>query len=177
MSPSRKPSRLILLFGLGLAVALALAALGATLLAGGSTQPASAGLPDGGSASSDKSLGVNTNLQSVDAGTRVEILSAMNEAGLRWLRLRFPWDTIEAGRGEFDWTFWDKIVRDADENGLELIAVLDGSPSWARPRRSTLELNRSWHPCWRSCSCQACSAPSSVCYSALRSITSLPMIR
>jgi O-antigen ligase len=80
----------------------------------------------------DKSLGINTDLSQLDAGEREQALAAMEAAGFRWLRLRFPWDAIEKEQGVFDWTTWDEIVKEVARHNLTLIAVLDSSPAWAR---------------------------------------------
>ncbi len=119
-----------LLLGLGLAMGLALAAVGIWLWAGSGVGHATS--PAMGAAASDKSLGVNADLSAYDVKTRAESLVAMEAAGLRWLRHRFPWDAIETEPGVYDWAVWDEIVRDARRHGLQIVAVLDGSPSWAR---------------------------------------------
>ncbi len=80
----------------------------------------------------DKTLGVNADLSRLDAGMREEALAAMEGAGFRWLRQRFSWDAIESEQGTFNWEAWDGIVEAASRHNLALIAVLDGSPVWAR---------------------------------------------
>jgi O-antigen ligase len=80
----------------------------------------------------DKSLGVNTDLSRLDAKTRAEALASMEEVGIRWLRQRFPWDRIEPEPDVYDWDVWDELVSAALEHGLEILAVLDGAPEWAR---------------------------------------------
>jgi O-antigen ligase len=80
----------------------------------------------------DKSLGVNADLSNYDDARREQALAAMQAAGFRWLRQRFPWDAIEPEPGAYDWTVWDEVVQGAARHNLELIAVLDGSPAWAR---------------------------------------------
>ena len=54
------------------------------------------------------------------------------EAGFDTVRVMFPWDAIEPQRGEFRWSKWDRVVRAASGQGLNVIAVLYTSPSWAR---------------------------------------------
>ncbi|MEJ2735340.1 MAG: beta-galactosidase [Anaerolineae bacterium] len=66
------------------------------------------------------------------ASERQQALTAMQDAGFRWLRQRFSWQVIESERGVYDWTIWDEIVGDLADHGLQLIAVLDSSPAWAR---------------------------------------------
>ncbi len=80
----------------------------------------------------DKTLGVNADLSGLRDASLDESLAAMEGAGFRWLRQRFPWDAIEESPGEYDWSAWDSVVEAAADHELELIAVLDGSPDWAR---------------------------------------------
>lgn len=83
--------------------------------------------------SSAKSLGTNADLSGQDRAGVERSLVAMESAGFRWLRQRFPWDVIETAPGVYDWDAWDAIVEGAASHNLELLAVLDGSPAWARP--------------------------------------------
>ena len=53
-------------------------------------------------------------------------------SGFGWVRQRFPWDAIEPEPGMFAWQPWDAIVEDVTQRNLTLVAVLDGSPGWAR---------------------------------------------
>ncbi len=81
---------------------------------------------------SDKSLGVNADLSGLDPAELDRSVAVMEDAGFRWLRQRFPWDDIEAKPDTFEWDTWDAIVAAVTRHGLKLIAVLDGSPVWAR---------------------------------------------
>lgn len=80
-----------------------------------------------------RSLGVNVALEQYEPQQRADALAEMAAAGFGWVRQRFPWDQIEPTAGAFDWAQWDEIVADVNAHGLELVAVLDGSPAWARP--------------------------------------------
>lgn len=109
----------------------------AALLAGGAVQawPRSPGSEEelpGALLAADKSLGINADLSRFDAAGREQALAAMEAAGFRWVRQRFPWDRIEPERGACDWVAWDAIVEGVVRHNLKLIAVLDGSPRWAR---------------------------------------------
>ena len=53
-------------------------------------------------------------------------------SAFHWLRQSFPWDQIEPARGSYNWAPWDRIVAAATGHGHALIAVLAGSPAWAR---------------------------------------------
>jgi O-antigen ligase len=80
----------------------------------------------------DRSLGSNVNLAPLSAEVRRATLDSMRAAGLRWVRLRFPWDQIEPEPDVWRWSPWDEMVEDVTSRGLQLIAVLDRSPPWAR---------------------------------------------
>ncbi len=77
-------------------------------------------------------LGVNVALEQYNTQQRAETLDAIAAAGFGWVRQRFPWDQIETAPAVYEWALWDEIVADAAAHGLELVAVLDGSPAWAR---------------------------------------------
>lgn len=112
----------------GLAAVFALAAMVTWPLAQSRTDDLWPGLP----LAADNSLGVNVDFSRLDATAREQALVAMEAAGLRWVRQRFPWDTIEPQRGTFQWASWDEIVDAVEAHGMQLIAVLDGSPAWAQ---------------------------------------------
>ncbi len=123
-------SRRALFFGLGgLLVALALALVALALRPQVAPEAPLTLIPW----AADKSLGVNVDLSAMDAATREQALEAMQAAGLRWVRQRFPWDAIEPQRGAFQWEVWDEIMQAIARHDLQVIAVLDGSPAWAQP--------------------------------------------
>ncbi|MEZ4768101.1 MAG: hypothetical protein R2844_06695 [Caldilineales bacterium] len=80
------------------------------------------------------SPGINVALETYSPADREAALDAIAAAGFGWIRQRFPWSEIEAQPGEFDWQTWDAIVDSAAGRSLEVVAVLDGSPAWARSR-------------------------------------------
>ena len=85
----------------------------------------------------EKSYGVNADLTQVPPDELDRTLTQMSNAGLRWIRQPFAWADIEPAPGQFNWTPWDRAVERASANGLELIAVLDTTPGWARPPDTT----------------------------------------
>ena len=80
----------------------------------------------------EKSLGVNADLHELEPEELEQVLKVLQQAGFRWVRQRFPWGAIESSPGEYDWDRWDRIVESVTGQGLELVAVLDTSPLWAR---------------------------------------------
>lgn len=76
--------------------------------------------------------GVNVALENGDAAHRTAVLDAVQAAGFTWVRQRIPWEQVEPVPGEFRWEPWDALIADVARRGLTLVAVLDGSPAWAR---------------------------------------------
>jgi O-antigen ligase len=85
----------------------------------------------------EKSYGVNAELTQVPPEELDRTLTQMNDVGLHWIRQPFAWADIEPAPGQFNWAPWDRAVERASANGLELIAVLDTTPGWARPPDTT----------------------------------------
>ncbi len=60
-------------------------------------------------------------------------LARLDENGIRWVRLRLPWDEIEARQGQYEWSTTDAVFAAlAQHPHLQPLVVLDGSPTWAR---------------------------------------------
>jgi O-antigen ligase len=54
-------------------------------------------------------------------------------AGFTWVRQPFLWQEIEPEPGTLNWEVYDRIVAAVDRHPtLQLVALLDGSPPWAR---------------------------------------------
>ena len=119
--------------GLTLLVALCCALLGAWLWWRGRTAVTLAAAPLDDPLANVNQLGVNVDLGRVPAQRRDALLTSLQESGIGWVRQRFPWNEIEPQPGELDWTRWDAIVASCTAHDLRLIAVLDGTPAWARP--------------------------------------------
>lgn len=129
MSSDRQPALWPIVVGLGVALLLAVSAalvMPATSRQEAAEQPY---IP----LAVDKSLGVNVDLSRLEPAEIDSALAAVAEGGFQWVRQRFAWDQIEPKRGQYDWAVWDAIVTVASRHELQLLAVLDGSPRWARP--------------------------------------------
>jgi O-antigen ligase len=117
------------LLRLGSLTVLLFALLGAVALTWHQMRSASQGYPGTPHALSpalDVRLGIND-----DSGSEHH-LARIEEAGLEWLRLEFPWAEIEPQFGSFEWSRWDAIVERISERNLRLVAVLDSTPGWAQ---------------------------------------------
>ena len=77
--------------------------------------------------------GVNVSLEQYSSDEELRrVLGLVRLGGFHWVRQHFPWADIEPLPGEHDWARWDRLIAEVKRQGLELIAVLDTSPAWAR---------------------------------------------
>jgi glycosyl hydrolase family 39 (putative alpha-L-iduronidase) len=61
----------------------------------------------------------------------VRHFKAARRAGVKYLRCAFSWNGIEPEPGNFQWKFWDTLVRLAEENHIGLIPYVAYTPQWA----------------------------------------------
>jgi hypothetical protein len=61
-------------------------------------------------------------------------LGLIRDAGFGWVKQVFPWREMEgAGKGKYDWSVSDRVVRMAhDRFGLDILARVGSQPDWAR---------------------------------------------
>ncbi|HEU4966144.1 MAG TPA: cellulase family glycosylhydrolase [Candidatus Saccharimonadales bacterium] len=85
---------------------------------------------------SAKALGIaaGSSLPSLSDEQLAARLDGIHAAGARWVRLDFDWSTVQpASSTSFDWTAYDKIVAAVTSRHMEVLGILDYTPSWARP--------------------------------------------
>ncbi len=103
------------------------------------SQPASANQPAAVAPATPAGTFLDASMTSPDFGGqaflwwREEVahrdLELMKDSGFRWVKQSFAWETIEgAGKGVYDWTVADRVVRQANESGLKLLARLSSDP-------------------------------------------------
>ena len=54
-------------------------------------------------------------------------------AGVRWSREEVLWSWVERKKGTFDWSFYDKVVKTAQRNGIAIYGLLDYWSEWTKP--------------------------------------------
>ncbi len=86
---------------------------------------------DGASAVSGP-IGINAALEQYGSQDLNRALALLQSSQFTLVRQHFYWKDIEPRRGEFDWTAPDRIVSRASQYKVELVAVLDTTPVWAR---------------------------------------------
>jgi GH35 family endo-1,4-beta-xylanase len=72
-----------------------------------------------------------------DAATITRGFGLMAAMHVTWVRMDIDWSTIENDRGEFNWSYPDKIVNEALARQMNVVAVLAFTPSWARSSGAT----------------------------------------
>lgn len=60
-------------------------------------------------------------------------LALVREMGAPVIVEYFPWPYVDRGEGRYDWSYSDRIIRHAENQGLRVIARLGLVPAWARP--------------------------------------------
>lgn len=67
--------------------------------------------------------------------SQIEAVAATIRAnGFEVVRHPFYWSEIEPTDGDFNWEKYDAIVRSFSDAGIEMVAVIMGTPEWARAR-------------------------------------------
>lgn len=61
----------------------------------------------------------------------------MAEMKVNLVRLDFDWSAIEGVRGQFDWSYPDRMVAQAAAHHMQVLALLTYTPTWARPPGTT----------------------------------------
>jgi O-antigen ligase len=130
---SDRTRRLILVL---LALGAALSALGAAAVVAqrqARLRGALNGIPDIDLPPRVPILGVNADLTQYDPAALGENLDLIAGAGFVWVRQVFAWEEIEAQRGQYDWSRYDRVVEAVSARDLRPVAVLWRSPGWAAP--------------------------------------------
>jgi hypothetical protein len=79
-----------------------------------------------------RELATNVDLARYDENQLEQIATVLAENGYRHVRQSFAWSDIESQRGTFVWDTYDRVVATLGAHGVEVIAVLNRSPAWAR---------------------------------------------
>jgi hypothetical protein len=91
------------------------------------------GLSDAQPSLNVPSAGTNVALEQYDADTLQLTLDEVKAIGFGTVRQRFPGARSRRPPAQYDWARWDRIVAAVHDADLDLIAVVDTSPAWARP--------------------------------------------
>jgi hypothetical protein len=77
-------------------------------------------------------VGINANMTGWTgsaAGSRID--EVVSQTGAHWAREELLWSDVEPQRGVFDFSRYDQFMVLAARRGLHVLALLDGTPTWA----------------------------------------------
>lgn len=83
-------------------------------------------------ANTEKIFGINVALEQYTDADLARALDLIRGGGFTIVRQHFYWSEIEPRQNEFDWAKADRIVTRARESNLQIVAVIDTTPGWAR---------------------------------------------
>ena len=72
--------------------------------------------------------GSERGLAEMDRAARVA-----QDAGVKWSREEFGWARVEPRKGEFDWSFYDRVVETARRHGISIYGLLSYWSAWTKP--------------------------------------------
>ena len=67
-----------------------------------------------------------------DIGRELDVIAA---TGARWIRLDFPWPSLERAPAAWNFHDWDRLVAEATTRRLQVLGIIGYTPDWIR--RST----------------------------------------
>jgi GH35 family endo-1,4-beta-xylanase len=69
--------------------------------------------------------------QSLETMDRMARMAA--DAGVKWSREEFNWARIETRKGQYDWSFYDNLVKTANRHGISVYGLLAYWSRWTEP--------------------------------------------
>lgn len=82
-------------------------------------------------------LGMCVDISNADQETVNREFDLMADMKVTWIRADFDWSWLEFQRGQFNWDYPDRVVREATAHGMKVVALLAYTPEWARPPGTT----------------------------------------
>ncbi len=79
-----------------------------------------------------RELATNADLTIIQPTQLDGVAEQLQIAGFRYVRQPIEWSAIEQQQGTFDWSRYDPIIQSLTNRGITVIALLKGTPEWAR---------------------------------------------
>ncbi len=99
--------------------------------------PAPASTPAPTAPSNRFGIATGGNIEWANDANLARELDGYSQIGAGWIRFDLKWSAVEATRGTFNWTIYDRLIAEAHNRGLSVIANLAYTPSWARSAEAT----------------------------------------
>lgn len=77
-------------------------------------------------------IGMTVHLRGADAATLSRQFDLMNRMHVTWVRVDVDWSAVEPERGQFDWSYPDRLIEAASARDMKVLIVLAFSPAWTR---------------------------------------------
>ncbi len=71
------------------------------------------------------------------AGTLEGRVESLERLGVEIVRFTIDWSTVEARRGEYDWSRVDPVLGALRDRGIRTVVTLNGTPGWANGGRAS----------------------------------------
>ena len=72
------------------------------------------------------------------SGDPAEIISHLNNLGIKWVKFQLPWKETEPQQGIRNWGEWDRLILAYHNAGFNIMLSIVKSPDWARPANTDL---------------------------------------
>lgn len=83
-------------------------------------------------------IAAGSSLPSLNASQLASRLNGIQASGASWVRLDFDWSLVQPDSSRsYDWSVYDGVVRSISDRHLQILAILDYTPAWARPANCT----------------------------------------
>src|SRR4051794_790904 len=76
-------------------------------------------------------VGLGTHLRYERPAEVQSALRQLREGGVTWVREDFSWEQSEPIPGTYDWRLTDNLMAGAAAEGVDVLALIDYSASWA----------------------------------------------
>jgi hypothetical protein len=98
------------------------------------TNPAPSGGGEGSGAFSEPFVkGVAESLTGWGEAAVPQVSEEIHNLGAEWVRVDLPWKEVMPSPGVYNWSAFDKQMKDAEAQGLHVLPILDYAPSWTTP--------------------------------------------
>lgn len=82
-------------------------------------------------------LGMGVHMMFDDDASIDRQFDLLEQMNITMVRVDFDWSAIEGEPDRYDWSYPDRIVAQAEARGMQVLALLTYTPTWARPPGTT----------------------------------------
>jgi hypothetical protein len=75
--------------------------------------------------------GMSVGLFYLSGSALTEAVANLSGAGVKWVRMDYPWNDMEGTQGVYNTAAWDAATRAVIDAGMQVIGIIDYCPPWA----------------------------------------------